>query len=568
MHDLVITNGLLVDGTGAPPRRADLLIDGARITSVSEPGQAPEGRRQIDAAGCIVTPGFIDPHTHFDAQLFWDGAATPSAYHGVTSVAIGNCGFGVAPCAPGAEEYLLRSLEAVEEIPYDSTRRGVPFGWRSWPEYFDRLGELELGVNVGGYVPHSLLRAAASAATAAAATTKGSTEELVEREVADLAEALEAGALGLSSSRGGNHLDADGNPMPSRLADDDELARLVATVGDRVWQINLQSKGAGDLAGARRLMAEVERYAAMTRPGGRLSWTPFVVQPGDDVAWRAILAHNRHLNETHQIAPQVSAQPMAGAIIFTGPSTAAMIEGWAPAWAGYAGLDQAARRDRLADPAFRSVLRDAPADCRRMMAPCYDRWAVAVSPSRPEVAGLTLAQLGEVDHRHPVDAMLDLALLDGLETRITVPFVNVDRDAVSELVADTHTLVGLGDAGAHVNSITNFTYPTYVLASLVRDEQRLTLAAAVAEMTSRPAAVLGIPGRGTLAVGAAADVCVIDLERLDIGAVEVTADLPGGATRLVQRATGYRTVLVNGQVVLLDDELTGTRPGTLIRATS
>jgi N-acyl-D-amino-acid deacylase len=552
MHDVVISNGLVVDGTGARPRPGDVVLDAGRITAIQAAGTGAPAREHLDATGLVVTPGFIDPHTHFDAQLFWDGAATPSAYHGVTSVVIGNCGFGVAPLAPGTQEYVLRSLEAVEEIPYASTRLGVPFGWTSWPEYFDAVGALELGVNVGAYVPHSLLRAAAA--------------HDVDREVAQLQAALEAGALGLSSSRGRNHLDADGRPMPSRLADDTELARLVATVDDRVWQINVQAKGAGDTAGAQRLIEEVQTYADMTGPGGRLTWTPFVIQPGDDLAWRIILADNHRLNQSHQVAPQVSVQPMAGAIIFTGPSTAGMIEGWASAWAGYAGLDRAGQQQRLRDESFRTMLRAVASDSRQMMAPRYERWTVAVSAARPEVTGLTLTQLGELDGRHPVDAMLDLALADGLSTRITVPFVNIDHDAVIELLTDPSTLIGLGDAGAHVNSITNFTYPTYLLASVVRDERRLGLADAVAALTARPAQVLGIPGRGTLAPGLAADVCVIDLARLQVGPTEVRDDLPGGATRLVQRATGYRYVLVNGRVVVSDDKLTGARPGTVIRA--
>jgi N-acyl-D-amino-acid deacylase len=557
---VVIRNGTVVDGTGASERQADVLLADGRITAVLAPGSAvPPDAEVVDAAGCIVTPGFIDPHTHFDAQLFWDGAATPSAYHGVTSVVIGNCGFGVAPVPAGAEEYVLRSLESVEEIPYASTRAGVQFSWSTWPEYFAALGLLELGVNVAGYVPHSLLRAAAMA---------GPAEDLVEREAAMLNAALEAGAVGLSSSRGRNHLDAHGEPMPSRLAGDAEFARLVGVVDDRVWQVNVEAKGAGDAPGAALLTAEVDRYVAMTAPAGRLSWTPFVVQPGDDIGWRAILEHNHQVNDAGggcMVAPQVSVQPMSGGIIFTGPSTAGMIEGWAHAWAGYPGLTPAEKLARLADESFRSVLRSAPADCRRMMAPCYDRWAVSVSPSRPGVSGLTLTQLGDLDRKHPVDAMLDLALSDRLETRITVPFVNVDEPAVLELVADPTTLVGLGDAGAHVNSITNFTYPTYLLAAIVRDLGRIPLATAVRELTGRAAEVMGIRDRGAIRAGYRADVCVIDLSKLAVDAVEVRADLPAGATRLVQRATGYRAVFVNGEVVVRDDELTGTRPGELIR---
>jgi hypothetical protein len=214
----------------------------------------------------------------------------------------------------------------------------------------------------------------------------GLAEDLVEREAAMLSAALETGTVGLSSSRGRNHLDAHGQPMPSRLADDAEFARPVGVVDERVWQVNVEAKGAGDAYDAALLTAEVDRNAAMTPPRGRLSWTPFVVQPGDDTVWRAILEHNHHVNDASgrcMVPPQVSVQPMSGGIIFTGPSTAGMIEGWAHAWAGYPSLTPAESLARLADESLRAVLRSAPADCRRMMALCYDRSAFSVSPSRP-----------------------------------------------------------------------------------------------------------------------------------------------------------------------------------------
>lgn len=560
--DLAIVGGTVHDGRGGAARRADVGVIDGRIAVVAEPGDALRGRATIDAAGAIVTPGFIDPHTHMDAQLFWAPSGAPSVQHGVTSIVIGSCGFGIAPFEPGAEEYVLRSLEAVEEIPYSATKRAVPMSWRTWPEYFETLGGLALGVNVAAFVPHSALRSGSGLGTATALD-----DAQRESLVAAFDACLAAGAIGLSTSRGKNHTDANGDPMASRLAGDDELAALVAAGPGRVWQINIAAKGDRSDAGIAAAVAELEAYAALARSTGtKLTWTPLVVGPGDRVAWRRLLECSTEHADV--VIPQISPQAISSAISFDGPSFASMIDGWAQAFAGYGDLPAADKRARLAEPAFRAALRESREDSTRITAPNFDRWRLAASPTSPELCGLTLREIAERAGRHPVDVLVDLALADDLQTVVEAPLSNLDEDAdsVRELVTAPTTLIGLGDAGAHVKSITNFTYPTHVLGELAHRRGWMPVAEAVRRMTSVPAEVMGIAGRGVVEVGAAADLNVIDLDRLAVEPARLVDDLPGGAKRLHAGARGYRAVVVNGQVAVRDDVVTGCNSGSLVRA--
>ncbi len=561
MLDLRIVGGTLVDGSGDPSRPADIGIEAGKVVVVSEPGSLPDAVRTIDATGRLVTPGFVDPHTHMDAQLWWEPSGAPSVLHGVTTVVIGSCGFGVAPLAKGDEEYVLRSLESVEEIPYEATREALPMSWQSWTDYFEQLGDLPLGVNVAGFVPHSALRAGVLG-------DARQQRDLTTRQRADLraalSEALSAGAVGMSTSRGTNHTDAVGRPMPSREASDEELVELISLCAGRAWQINIASKGDASDEGVRRALEELGAYDDWARRTGALvTWTPLIVGPGDKVVWRKFL----DFAEAHQdhSLPQVSAQPIVGAISFDGPSFAALIDGWAPAFVGYGDLTASERSERLASSEFREVLRSTPEDPARATAPNYDRWEVAASTSAPDAVALTIRELAEARGKSPVDAMIDLVLEDDLATVVEAPLSNLDQEALHDLILSPATMLGLGDAGAHVKSISNYSYPTSVVGELSRDRGWMGVERAVAELTSRPADALGLEGRGRLEVGSFADVCVIDLDRLTNEAAEVVADLPGGCKRLHRGAKGYDAVVVNGRVVVDHDQLTGADAGGLVR---
>jgi N-acyl-D-amino-acid deacylase len=545
-HDLVVRGGTVVDGTGAAGRRADVAVDRGLITAVGAVDD--RGREELDADGLLVTPGFVDPHTHLDAQLCWDPEAVPTSLHGVTTVVIGICGFGVAPCPPGGGEYLLRSLEVVEEIPYESTALGVPFSWASWSEFLDHLGSQRPAVNVAGMVPHSPLRYAVMGERA-----RGEVATADDRAALRLAlrRSLDAGALGFATSRGPNHNDAFGDPVPSRHADDLELQALVDECRGRPWQINVQTKFAGD---ADALLAEVDRYAA---------WTALFAEPGVDT-WRRVLERNRALNETVPVSPQVIAQPVTATLRFDRPGIASRIVGWEAPMTDFFGRDGADRVALVGDETFRAALRAAPEDCSRMLAPCYAEWVVSRS-TRDDVMGRSVTSLAGEWRVAPSDAICELLAADGLRTELQIPVVNRDRAGSAALVMDDHTLAGLGDAGAHVTSVTSYTYPTDLLARLARDQGMLSIEDAVARVTSRPARFLGIPGRGELRPGYAADLCVIDLDAVGMGPLQFRADFPGGASRLYRDATGYEAIFVNGAATVRGGRHTGDRPGRTIR---
>jgi N-acyl-D-aspartate/D-glutamate deacylase len=559
MHDLIVRNGTLVDGTGAPARRADVAVHDGVIVGVGEARDLGSAREVVDADGCWVTPGFIDPHTHLDAQLCWDGTAAPSNLHGVTSVVIGLCGFGVAPAPTGGAEYLLRSLERVEEIPYDCTVLGVPFAWSTWSEYFTYVRSQPLGVNVAGFVPHSALRYYAMRDRARGEVATADDRAAMVRE---LREAIATGAIGFATSRGPNHVDGFGDPVPSRFADDDELRALVDACRGRTWQVNVETKFGHD---ATALNAEVARYAEWSRAAGaRLTWSPFHAESADSM-WPDVLSANHDLNASGvTVAPQVSALPIGVLLRFDEPSFVSHIGGWEPVIGHFFDLSTDDRLALLASTDVRHALRTSDPNAR--FAPRFDEWTVAASPSAPDAIGLSVAEAARRRGADPIDFLCDTVIADRLATLLQMMVANRNPIGAHALMVDEGTLLALGDAGAHVMSVTNYRYPTYMLRHLVLERQQLTLEHAVALITSKPARFYGLAGRGEIRAGAAADLCVIDPNALAIGAVQVAHDLPGGAPRLYQDARGYRAVFVNGVRTIADDTPTDARPGTALSA--
>lgn len=559
--DLIIRGGTVVDGTGGPTRIADVVVRDGAVSEISERASSL-GAKEIDAEGAWVTPGFIDPHTHLDAQLFWDPSGRPSVQHGVTTVVTGNCGFGIAPCGDRAEEYLLRCLEAVEEIPYESTRAGVPFGWSNFESYLDALDSLDLGVNVAAMVPHSPLR---HSVMGDRAWSEEATDEDVAQMSALLRQALARGAVGFATSRGPNHVDGDGRPVPSRLATDAELRALVAEATGKVWQINIRSKGDPT---AEQSLAEVAEYAAWSDEFGvDLSWTPLLVTPGDTVAWRRLVDQAADLSSAgSRVVPQVSPLPLVSSIDLSVRSLAESVTGWETAMRRLTGLGPIDRIAVLHDESFRQALRDAPEDQRAILAPNYDRWLLAASTSRPDLVGQSMRHVGETLGVGPTDALCDLAIADELGTVVQVPLVNLDAAEVGAAVQAGSTLIGLGDSGAHVATITNYTYPTFLLAQVAAGGAgTLPIEDLVREMTSRPAELFGLTNRGVLTEGAAADIVVVNPNEVALRPGRRVNDLPGGHARMLQEAKGYRSVIVGGIEVVADDEPIDISAGRVLR---
>jgi N-acyl-D-amino-acid deacylase len=569
MHDIVIRHGEVVDGTGAAPVRADVAIDGDRITEVGVVNDP--GRREIDASGRIVTPGFVDIHTHLDAQLFWDPAASPSCYHGVTTVVLGNCGVTFAPVRPGEQRYLAGMMESVEDIPVETIMDGLDWGWETYGDYLRALGGRGLGVNAGGMIGHAALRyyvmgpRSLEEAPATAAD--------IEAMAGVLAEAIDSGALGFSTSRSFLHTVPDGTPVPGTFALPEELAAFAGVLASRQRGVIEVVPRIGERDGAARENSVKE-----------MAWMEEVSRQSGRPLTFAITQSDRRPGLWSWVMEQVAAARERGASLW--PQTAArgsaILYGLAgrtpydalPAWAGLmarpwperlAALDDAELRNRLAAEGAQ------PSGLSGPLAPKDPGKLYLLPPGtasydvRPENS---LAAEAERRGVTPAHAFLDYIRETGGRGLLYYPVLNQDLGAVAAMLTNKNVVIGLGDAGAHVALTMDAGQPTYVLSHWVRDEGLLELGEAVRKLTGEGAGLFGIPGRGLLAPGAFADVNVIDLDGLRLQTPEMAADFPLGASRYVQQAEGYDYTLVNGQVLVDHGQLTGDRPGRLVTATS
>jgi N-acyl-D-amino-acid deacylase len=565
MHDIVIRGGEVTDGTGAEPTRADVAIDGDRITEVG--AVSDRGRREIDASGRVVTPGFVDIHTHLDAQLFWDPAASSSCWHGVTTVVLGNCGVTFAPVRPGEERYLAGMMDSVEDIPADTIMAGLGWGWETYGDYLRALGRRGLGVNAGGMVGHSALRyyvmgeRSLDEAPATAAD--------IEAMAAVLAGAVDAGALGFSTSRSFLHTVPDGTPLPGTFAMPAELngiAEVLAKKGRGVIEV-VPRIGERDGAARENSTAEMTWMEDVSRASGRP--LTFAITQSDRRpglwAWvmdRVAAARGRGAD----LRPQTSAR---GTAILYGLMSRTPYDAL-PAWADLMARPAHDRRAALADENFRTRLiaeANYPSHQEGPLAPKDPAKLFLLPPGearydvRPENSLAAAAKRGGGT---PAAAFIDyLRKTDGAGL-LYYPVLNSDLDAVASMITNPDVVIGLGDAGAHVALTMDAGQPTYVLSHWVREEGLLSLGHAVRKLTLEGAELFGIPGRGVLAPGAFADVNVIDLDHLCLLTPELVTDFPLGASRFVQRARGYDYTLVNGTVLADHGELTGARPGRVI----
>ena len=558
MHDLVIDNARIVDGTGAPARPGGVAVSGGRITAVGiDAGEA--ARERLDARGLVLAPGFIDPHTHYDAQVAWDPLLTCSSWHGITTVVMGNCGVGVAPCRPAAREILMGDLVNVEAIPLEVMRRGIGWEWESFGEYMDALARRPLGINVAPLVPltplrHYVLGEASfdRAATPAETATLGRL----------YGEALDAGAFGLSTTILANHVGDQGRPLACRLASPDELRALCGEMSRRGKGVieaaitSLPDRVTGEeFATLELLVTESRRpvtyLAVFARPGR---------PPG---AHEEVVQRMAPLLGRDRAVPQVSCRPLRIQFTLKNPFIFATMATWGQAF----NRSEAEQRALYASEAFRTQWKEEM-ERRRIFRGQWRRITVrdAAGAETLALAGKSIAELAEARGKDPADTILDLALADGLETLFDFPVMNQDPEGVRPLVTDPRFLIGLSDGGAHVDQLCDAGYATYLLGKWVRERQALTLEEGVRRLTSEVATFFGIRDRGVIAPGKAADLVLLDPDTVDDVPPEYVRDLPGGGKRLVAQARGVHTTIVGGQVLYRDGVHTGAWPGAVLRS--
>jgi N-acyl-D-aspartate/D-glutamate deacylase len=567
MHDLVITGGTVVDGTGAAPREADVAVDDGRITEVGEL-EDRAARETIDAGGMLVTPGFVDVHTHFDGQITWDPMLTPSCWHGVTTVVMGNCGVGFAPARPDKHDWLIGLMEGVEDIPGAALSEGIRWGWETFPEYLDAVDRVPKMLDVGAQIPHGAVRAYVMGERGA--KNEPATEADIEAMAAIVREAIEVGALGVSTSRTIAHMAIDGEPVPGTFAAEDELFGIGRALGDLDTGIfELAPAGAlgEDLAAPEREMAWMRKLSAAI---GRPVSFALTQNDHDPEAWRLMLQlADDALAEGARIRPQVAGRPVT---LLLGLQTFHPFA-YCPSWTPLHGLSLAEKVATLRDPELRRKLVAEAAQPDPAMAQFLDpskSFPLGDPPNYEPDPATSVAARAAREGRDVYDLYYDLLLADGGEALVMRPLLNfTDRnlDAVREMLLHPTSAWGLGDGGAHCGTTCDASTPTWMLTHWARDRDhdRLPIEWVVRKMTSETASLYGLGDRGTLRPGLRADLNVIDHARLRLHAPEMVHDLPGDARRFVQGSEGYVATVVAGEVTLIEGKETGARPGQLVR---
>jgi N-acyl-D-aspartate/D-glutamate deacylase len=565
MHDLVIRNGRVVDGTGAPEFVGDVAVSDGVITDVGVVDG--RGRREIDADGLVVTPGVVDIHTHYDGQAMWDPDLTPSCWHGVTTAVIGNCSVGFAPCAPDRRDWLIDMMESVEDIPASALRAGLDWSWETFPEYLDALGSSPRSIDIGTQVPHAALRAYVMGERGA--RDEPATADDIAMMSKLVEDGIAAGALGFSTSRTVLHYTADRVPIPGTYAHEDELFGIgdaLARAGSGVFEV-VPSGVAGE--DVESLPGEVDW---MTRLAARIGRPVCMLLTQNNTrpdAWRDVLAAAEQAQrDGAMLVVQVAGRP--GGLI-AGLGTTYHVLDRCPTFAAGVGLSKAEQVARLRDPSVRAAIVAEAAGGDTQYALRWDRMFPFIGPVDYEPAfEQSVAGIAAARGVSPVDVILDLTI-DDPDVLFAVHVLNYadgTADALREMLTHPATVLGLADGGAHVATICDASMPTSMLTMWARDRRRgepLPLEFVVRRQTRDTAALYGLHDRGVIAPGKLGDLNVIDYERLTLRNPEFVNDLPAGAPRLLQRADGYVATIKNGVPVLEHDELTGARPAGVVR---
>ena len=561
-YDLLIKNGWVVDGSGRPRYRADVGVRGGRIAAI---GRIRESAREVlDAEGQVVSPGFVDGHTHMDAQVFWDPLGTCSCWHGITTVVMGNCGFTLAPCAKEDRHLVIRNLQRAEDISLEAMEAGIEWKWKTFAEFLDTVDGLPKGINYSGYLGHSALR---TYVMGERAFEQAASEDDLRAMEAELRSGLQAGAIGFTTSRSPSHETPDRRPVASRLAKWDEVRRLVGVMGDMNAGIfELAGEGVDRDAGNPGIADYHRRLRELAVETGRpVTFGLFGRRDAPD-AWRAYV---KLLEDTAAQGGRMTAQVHSRALSAVLSFKTQLPFDRLPVWRELRALPLEEQKRRLRDPELRKKLVAAAKEREDRKAigtearPAVYEWIhVMESVHGTHRSVAEIAQQRGVD---PVEAMIDLGLETDMDVFFLQPIANENQDVALELIKNPRTVVTFSDSGAHVSQLMDASLQTHLLAHWVRAKQALTLEEAVRMLTFDTATMWGFSDRGLVREGMAADLVVFDPDTIAAEMPEVVNDLPAGARRLIQRCRGIAATVVNGEILLRDGKHTGALPGKLLR---
>jgi N-acyl-D-aspartate/D-glutamate deacylase len=551
--EIVIRGGTVVDGTGAPGRQADVAVAGGRIVAV---GEGLSGDRELDAGGQVVAPGFIDIHTHYDAQVFWDPALTPSSFHGVTTVVAGNCGFSIAPVRRPGVELLARTLQHVEDMSFDTLSSGVPWDdFETFPQYLDAVEGRGVGLNYGCYVGHTAVRLFVMGPEA---YERPATDDEVAAMQQVVADSMAAGAMGFASSASPTHNGEGGRPVPSRVGDLAELEALLDPVRDAGKGVVALLPGG--------VIKNDQLFALQKKVGRPFTWTALLTVKGLDYHEGVIAAHDAAREEGVEVWPQVSCRPLVFQMNLLEPFTFNM----RPSFQALMGKSVDDRTAAYRDPSWRAAAWEEMSGRKGLLPVNWPALSVAESDARPDLIGRGVLDLAGELGGTPLDVMLDIALSDDLRTRFNSVLANDDPDGIAWLLPRDNVLIGLADSGAHVSQLCDACFATDLLGPWVRDRAVMPLERAIHKLTAEPAGVYGLTDRGVIAEGKAADLVVFDPATVAPGPLRRVRDFPADGERLVADApVGVTHTLVNGVPIRVDgtqvDLPDDARPGVVLR---
>ena len=561
-YDLLIKNGMVVDGSGNARYRADVAIEDGKIAKIGRVNE--KAKQTIDAEGHVVSPGFVDGHTHMDAQIFWDPIGSCSSYHGVTSVVMGNCGFTLAPCKQEDADLVFRSLERAEDLSRDAMLAGIDWTWETFPQFLDVVDDLAKGINYAGYIGHSALR---TYTMGERAFEQEASEDEVKHMQALVKEAMHAGAIGFSTSRTFNHTTADDLPVASRLANWQEVRAIVNAVGET-------GKGIFEIAGEapgrnpERIREYHERLRDLAVESGvTQTWGMFSVKAAPDL-WRPYFDL---LDETAAAGGRMFAQVHSRGLNNILSFESAMPYDTWEMWRDIRALPLEEQHARLSNPETKAKLVEianrkytGPRIVGAELRP--PNWDYVFPMDDMVYDKPSMAEIAREKGVDPVELMIDMALERDLKMFFRTPIANENQDHVLEMIKHPRSAVTFSDSGAHVSQIMDSSLQTHLLSHWVREKEELTLEEAVKQITYNTATLWGLHDRGLLRQGMAADVVVFDPETIGPNMPEVLNDLPAGAQRLKQTASGILNTVVNGEIFLTNNEHSGATAGRLLRS--